>query len=205
MSSDDAAILRAESRSLGELAALHRDPAFFGIGLPRGDGRTVLVVPGLFGNDLGLQPLQIWLRRIGYTPAWSTLFPNAGCPERLSTQLRRAATAQRRDRSRPLALIGRSRGGMLAWALAAHLQDEVSHLLLLGSPAAAVVQMMRAGADPAASDIARSSVADAGRRALRLLDPDCDVPFCGCPYTEDLRRPLAARTRVLSISRFATT
>ena len=200
MAADDDDLLRAEARAFAEFAALHRDPVYFGIGVARGDGRTVLVVPGLFGNDLYLQPLQIWLRRIGYSPAWSSLFPNAGCPERLSGQLRRALDAQRGDRSRPLAVIGHSRGGMLAWALAARLQEQVSHLALLGSPAGAAVQAIRSGADFGAMGFARPSVVEAGKQAPRLLDPDCDVPACGCPYVDDLRRPLSERTRVLSIA-----
>src|SRR5437867_11584794 len=64
VSSSEADVLRREARALGELAALQRDPVFRGHGLPRGDGRIVLVLPGLFGNDLYLQPLHLWLRRI---------------------------------------------------------------------------------------------------------------------------------------------
>ena len=57
-------MLRIESRALGELAALQIDPVFHGRGVPRGDGRLVLVLPGLFGNDFYLQPLHGWLRRM---------------------------------------------------------------------------------------------------------------------------------------------
>jgi hypothetical protein len=42
-------------------------------------------------------------------------------------------------------------------------------------------------------------VADAGQRALTMKDPDCTEPACGCPYTDDLRRPLSSATRILSI------
>jgi hypothetical protein len=42
-------------------------------------------------------------------------------------------------------------------------------------------------------------VAQAGQRALRLLDPDCTVPACGCSYIDDLRRELSPATKVLSI------
>jgi hypothetical protein len=47
---------------------------------------------------------------------------------------------------------------------------------------------------------AASAVADAGQRALRLLDPDCTVPTCGCPYTTDLRTNLSPATRLLAVS-----
>ena len=50
------------------------------------------------------------------------------------------------------------------------------------------------------SSVANSAVAAAGARATRLFDPDCNVPACGCDYVQDLARPLAATTKVLSIA-----
>ena len=197
MSNEHGAVLRREAQAIGELAALHRDPVFLGRGVPRGDGRAVVVIPGLFGSDAYLQPLRGWLARVGYSPVRSSLAINAGCPDRLRTQVERSLS-RRLEGTSPLCLIGHSRGGMLAWALATRLQQRVSHLVLLGSPAPAVVTMMSRG-PYSPSTVARSSVATAGAAALRLLDPDCTVPDCGCPYTDDLRRPLHPTTRVLSI------
>jgi pimeloyl-ACP methyl ester carboxylesterase len=201
VASDQADILRREAQAMGELAELHRDPVFYGRGVPRGDGRLVLVVPGLFGNDLYLQPIRSWLARLGYTPLRSTLSVNAGCPDRLRNQVEVSLRRQIARRPRPVALIGHSRGGMLAWALASRLQEQASHLVLLGSPAPAVVTMMRERRDTRLqmTSVATSQVADAGARALKLLDPDCTVPACECPYTEDLRRPLSEHTRTMSI------
>jgi triacylglycerol lipase len=192
-------IMGSESGAVAELAALHRDPVFYGRGVPRGDGRVVLVVPGLFGNDLYLQPLRGWLARIGYTPVRSGLTVNAGCPDRLRNEVERSMARYLERRPGPIALIGHSRGGMLCWSIASRLQDRVSHFVLLGSPAPAVAALMAEGAAYAPTTMARRSVADAGTRALRMMDPDCTVPACGCPYTEDLRRRLSTRTRVLSI------
>jgi pimeloyl-ACP methyl ester carboxylesterase len=199
MADDQGALLRQEARAIGELAALHRDPVFYGRGVTRGDGRVVVVVPGLFGNDSYLQPLRGWLGRIGYSPARSTLSLNAGCPDRLRTQIERSLPRRLERRPGPLCLIGHSRGGMLAWAIASRMQEQVSHLVLLGSPAPAVVSMMRRGDTQFPGTVATSSVAAAGARAVRMLDPDCAVPNCGCPYTDDLRRPLHPATHVLSI------
>jgi hypothetical protein len=196
----DAGMLATEARALNELFALQRDPVFRGVGVPRGDGRLVLVIPGLFGSDAYLQPLHGWLRRIGYQPVHSTMLMNAGCPDRLRTQVENALRRSMAARGGPIAIIGHSRGGMLGWAIASRLREEASHLLLLGSPAAAVVTMMRA--DPNATQMpfaAASPVAQAGQRALRLLDPECTVPACGCPYTTDLRSHLSGTTRLLSI------
>ena len=188
--------MRQEVYAVGELASLQRDPAFFGVGLPRGDGRLVLVVPGLFGNDAYLRPLHSWLFRIGYTPVPSTLLVNAGCPQRLRTEVEAALQRRMGRRPGPVALVGHSRGGVLAWAIASGLGERVSHLALLASPAAATVAMFRQGIwrPPAAS-----SVAQAGQRALELLDPDCKVPDCGCAYPHDLKQPLSAATKILAV------
>jgi pimeloyl-ACP methyl ester carboxylesterase len=195
----EADILRRESAALGELAALQTDPAYLGIGLPRGDGRTVLVLPGLFGNDFYLQPFRHWLRRIGYWPVHSTLAINAGCPERLRNQVEANLSRARLGRPGPVAIVGHSRGGMLGWAIAQRLGASASHLVLLGSPAPAVVAMMRRREGPKLGPVAAKSVASAGQRSLQLLDPDCNVPECGCPYTEDLRQEMNPATRVLSV------
>ena len=92
----------------------------------------MLVIPGLFGNDLYLRPLRSWLSRIGYAPVRSGVSINAGCPERLRTEIERSLSPQLARRTGPIAIVGHSRGGMLGWAIASRLQERVSHLALLG-------------------------------------------------------------------------
>lgn len=192
--------LYREPLALLELGQLLGDPVYYGDGVPKGDGRGVLVLPGLFGNDLYLYPLHVWLRRIGYRPLRSGLAINAGCPERLSRQVEEELRRRLRPGGGQLALIGHSRGGMLARAIAGRLQDEVSHLVLLGSPVGALMGPWQSGPSRGSKAApAASIVVEAGTRARRFLDPDCDAPDCGCPFPEDLRRPLSAGTRVVSI------
>jgi hypothetical protein len=69
-----------------ELGLLLIDPVFWGFGLRRGDGRPVLVLPGLYGGDRYLGPLRDWLRRIGYGPVPSGLDRNPGWSEPLVTK-----------------------------------------------------------------------------------------------------------------------
>ena len=188
----------SEARAAGELAQLLADPLFYGRGIPRGDKRRVLVLPGLFASDVYLEPLHTWLRRIGYRPIRSTLRVNAGCPQRLREQIDENILRYPETRPRPIALIGHSRGGILARAIAGQLQDGASHLILLGSPVGALMQ------SPSWSSMkkrppANASVKRASDRARALLDPDCDVPDCGCPFPADLARPLSVHTRVLSV------
>jgi pimeloyl-ACP methyl ester carboxylesterase len=141
------------------------DPLFWGFGVPRGSGRLVLVIPGLFGNDLYLHALRSWLGRLGYRPVRSTLSINAGCYERLSRQAEEHLRAAMSSRAERVAVIGHSRGGMLARAIAARLADQASHLILLGSPVGAFVGMSQGRASrrarrrrgqPAGSPSARS-------------------------------------------------
>lgn len=174
-------------------------PIYRGVAAPRGDGRLVVVLPGMFANDFYLQPMRRWLTRIGYTPVRSTLSMNVGCPERLCKQIETELSRQMQRRPGPVAFIGHSRGGILARAIAARLGEHASHLILLGSPVGAVSQMRSWPAAGGAGSVAAPAVAEAGSRVRRALDPDCNVPECGCPFPADLARPLSARTRVVSI------
>ena len=188
-----------EARALGELAELRRDPVYAGRGVPRGDGRLVLVVPALLAGDLSLLPLRAWLDRLGYTALRSGLVANAGCPDRLRGEVERRLRRELDRRPGPVALIGHSRGGMLAWALATRLGPVASHLVLLGSPAAANAASFRHGDAPPSGTVAAPAVEAIGRLSRRLVDPGCNVPDCGCPYPQDLQQPFDPATRVLSV------
>ena len=100
-----------EAQALTEYWDLMRAPVFWGVGVPRGDRRLVLVLPGLFGNDFYLRPLRTWLARIGYQPAMSTINFNAGCSDRLVRQVEQAFAPQLKRHSGDVAIIGHSRGG----------------------------------------------------------------------------------------------
>ena len=191
--------LATEPLALAEFAQLLADPIYYGVGVPRGDGRLVAVLPGLFGNDWYLQPLHLWLARIGYRPVRSSLLVNAGCPERLSRQVERHLDSRLQTQTTPVVLIGHSRGGILARAIAARLGDEVSHLILLGSPVGAIEKSAQWPNNADDGNPAHSSVAQASNRARSFLDPDCNVPYCGCPFPADLRHPLSRLTKVVSI------
>ena len=130
-----------------ELARLLADPVFRGRDVPRGDGRLVVVIPGLFGNDLYLEPLRYWLRNIGYSPVSSSLWVNAGCLLRLQEQVLAQVVRLMNGKTDPIALIGHSRGGVLARAIAGRLCGQVSHLVELGSPVGAFRQAVETGQD----------------------------------------------------------
>jgi len=174
-----------------------------GQGMPRGDGRRVLVIPGLFGTDIYLRTMRTWLRRIGYTPERSSLFGNVGCSDRLVDIIDDKLPAG----DDPIAIVGHSRGGMLAKALATRLGPRCSHFIALGSPVGGILRQgidgLRALAandgHRAANELAHQSVYRAGQRALKFLDPDCDAPHCACRYFDDLFGPLHPATKACSI------
>src|SRR5438477_12112542 len=70
-----------------EFAALLSAPVYWGWGVPRGDGHSVLVLPGLGGGDDYLRPLRGWLRRVGYATMRSGLVQNPGWSEEIVAEL----------------------------------------------------------------------------------------------------------------------
>ena len=80
-----------------EIFILHATPVYYGLGVPRGDGSAVIIIPGFLGTDLYLTELHAWLRRIGYRPYFSGIGINAECPNlliqrRLNQTIERALT-----------------------------------------------------------------------------------------------------------------
>jgi triacylglycerol lipase len=119
-----------------ELNALWKDPVYRGRGVPRGDGRAVLLVPGFLSGDWSLRILHDWLLRIGYSSHLSGINFNVLHSEHMLAGLRhRMAEIQEQD-SAPVTLIGHSRGGLLAKVLSQRRPKSVEQVIALGSPLA---------------------------------------------------------------------
>lgn len=189
--------LAREALAFGEIASLLRDPIYRGEGVRRGDGRLVVIIPGLFGSDLYLWPLRRWISRIGFRPSTSGLWVNAGCPDRLTSEIEKWIDRQQAQHDRRVVLIGHSRGGILARALAARMGSRVSHLVTLGSPIGVASTYVAGGAQQLAHQT-MSMVAQASNTARAILDPRCRFPDCGCEFIANIRAALP-ETAVLSI------
>jgi pimeloyl-ACP methyl ester carboxylesterase len=188
-------VVAREASAWGEFAQLMSDPLYWAP--PRsGNGRAVLVLPGLFGSDLYLGPMRSWLKRSGYNPIRSDLWVNAGCPERL-TRRTEAYLERSIGLETPVAIIGHSRGGLLGRTIATRLQERVSHLVLLGSPVGGVTQWAETSGYSTAP--ASTRIRHASERVRRVLDPACAGPECGCPFPNDFLRALHPSTKVTSI------
>jgi triacylglycerol lipase len=124
-----------ESRIGLEAAALRRSPVFRGLGVPPGERRPVLLIPGFMAGDLSLGTMASWLRRAGYCTHRTGIRVNLDCSEEACTRLEaRLADMAERHGERVL-VVGQSRGGVLAKALAARRPDLVEGIVTLGSPA----------------------------------------------------------------------
>ena len=128
-----------EAQAFEEFWALQADPVFRGEGIAQGDGSRVLVIPGLLANDFYLMTMHTWLNRIGYRPITSDILWNVGCPKRLMGSVAQKLSALLRDDGSPIHLVGHSRGGLLAKAIAHQFPDATCSLTIIGSPLAGML------------------------------------------------------------------
>ena len=118
-----------EGLAVAERAALPYDPVFWGVGVRPGHGRPVLLIPPFMTGDESLATMATWLRTCGYTPMRAGVGPNVACADALVDAL-----ADRLDEfTEPPAVIGHSRGGCLARALAVRRPERVAGVIALGS------------------------------------------------------------------------
>src|ERR1700749_999407 len=62
-----------------EAAALRRSTVWRGGGVPHGDGRPVLLIPGFMAGDGSLATMNHWLRANGYSTRRAGIRANVGC------------------------------------------------------------------------------------------------------------------------------
>jgi pimeloyl-ACP methyl ester carboxylesterase len=115
-------------------AVLHYSPVYYGIGVPRGDGSAVVVVPGFLATDFYLQELYYWLMRVGYRPYLSKIGRNADCIDRLVRRLSETVEKAHAETGGKVHIIGHSLGGILARAVAVLKPDIVASVITMGSP-----------------------------------------------------------------------
>lgn len=117
-----------------ELTALLRDPVLRGRGVPRGDGRPVLLVPGFLAGDWTMRVMHAWLGRIGYHAHLSGILLNVHHSERMLSGLRRRVTEIAEQSEARVTLVGHSRGGLLAKVLSQRKPEDVEQVIALASP-----------------------------------------------------------------------
>ncbi len=123
-----------EGRVPLELARLMRDPVWRGEGVPPGNDRPVLLVCGFLAGDPSLTTMARWLSRIDHHPVRAGLRWNVGCLGDTVDRLELRAEELAEDWGGPIAVIGQSRGGNCAKALAVRRPDLIETVIALGSP-----------------------------------------------------------------------
>jgi pimeloyl-ACP methyl ester carboxylesterase len=117
-----------------EWLKLRSSLVYRGIGVPRGSGAPVLVVPGFMSSDAHLTELQHWLIRIGYRALPSGIGRNLECPDVLLEKLVESLDAAYHLAGSRVSVIGHSLGGTLARAAAVRRPDLVRQVITLASP-----------------------------------------------------------------------
>jgi pimeloyl-ACP methyl ester carboxylesterase len=126
-------LLLAEIRAFGELAlGVASLPAL--AGAPKGDGHTVLVLPGFLTSDSSTEFLRGTLRRLGYNAVGWQLGRNLGGLYGMRERLREKVASLRHAAGGPISVVGWSLGGIYARDLALGLPDMVRGIVTLGSP-----------------------------------------------------------------------
>jgi triacylglycerol lipase len=119
---------------LAEFWLLFQDPVYWGWGVRRGDGHSVVLLPGLFAGDRSLEPLRNWLRRMGYRPVRSGLDRNPGWSEELVDELGELVEREFGRSGRRVTIIGQSMGGLMGRSVAIRRPHTTRHVITLGSP-----------------------------------------------------------------------
>lgn len=175
-------------------AAVLRDPGSVARGLPPGDGRPVLLVPGFGFGDASMLPLQVVLSAAGYDVRRSQILANIRCSDRtVDTLADVAARIVADDGGRRLLVVGQSRGGMIARGLAARHPELVQGVISLGAPL---------NHEFAFYEIPQPMVSVL--KVAHWQDPmlrqrQCATPECTCPYMVATRRPLPPEVGLVSL------
>ena len=183
-----------EVRWQAELARLLADPVWRGVGLPRGDGGPVLLIPGFLAGDQSLSVMASWLRRLGHAPRRAGISFNVACSDTAVDRLEKVLVHAQVRSGRPVAIVGHSRGGHFAKALAVRRPELVSQVVSMGS-----------GLDDPfdISEVTRLAV-EGVRRTIARRDPEraakgCFTHACVCRYGEDYRAPVPASVPLTSL------
>ena len=168
-----------------ELLLLHASPVYYGLGIPKGNGSAVVVVPGFLGTDFYLSHLQTWLGRIGYKPYLSGIGLNAECPNLLIRyQLSATIDKALAQTKKKIHLVGHSLGGVIARSLAGQRADDIASVITIGSPFRGTV--VHHSVLKAANAVRTQILKEHGKDVL----PECYTARCTCDFVNSLKREI---------------
>ncbi len=166
---------------------LRMSPVYYGLGVARGHGEPVVVVPGFLATDASMVELHSWLGRIGYRAYFASFGMNADCPNHLAGQLLATIRRAQKDTGQRVRLIGHSLGGMLARSVALDNPQHVSMVVSMGSPFREGVNahpMIMSAADALRRHRGASGVG-------KNIGPSCFSGHCTCDFVKNMLNPAA--------------
>jgi hypothetical protein len=126
-------LLLAEFRAVGELAlGLASLPLL--ASAPRGDGHTVLVLPGFLTSDKSTEFLRGVLSHLGYNAVGWNMGRNTGGLYSRRAPLREKLESLQQESGRRVSVVGWSLGGVYARDLALAAPEHVRRIVTLGTP-----------------------------------------------------------------------
>ena len=102
--------------------------------LPRGQGETVLLIPGFLAGDWTMHPLRDFLRHLKYRVEFAGVALNLGPTKGLLPHLEQAVERLYAEVCAPMVVIGQSLGGAFARVLAQRHPEKIGHVVTLASP-----------------------------------------------------------------------
>ena len=141
MSSDPRPVYEAPSlfsnlREFGTPLEFWRLPIAAGnlLQAPRGDNREIILLPGFQSPEWALEPLAVYLRRLGYNASTWGMGVNGGNVDTLTDRVGAQVQARAARSGGPVTLIGWSLGGVIARETARLFEDDVREVITLGTP-----------------------------------------------------------------------
>jgi pimeloyl-ACP methyl ester carboxylesterase len=159
----------------------------------REEAPPVLLIPGFMAGDSSLLVLREWLRRRGHDVRSSGIRANVDCAERIVVRLERQLAAFVEECGEPVVLIGQSRGGALARALAVRRGEDVRALVMLGTPIRDALAVA-----PTVLRAVRFMARLGDLRVPGLFSTRCRDGDCCEQFREDLEAPLPEHVEAVS-------
>jgi dienelactone hydrolase len=123
---------------------------------PRGDGHSVLVLPGFTADDVSTRPLRRYLRGLGYEVHGWKLGRNVGPTPRILDGLATRVRDVHGRTGEHISIVGWSLGGIYAREIARRTPESVRQVITLGSPFGMVAESRRPITVPTTSIFSRS-------------------------------------------------
>jgi pimeloyl-ACP methyl ester carboxylesterase len=181
--------VRGELRYWLELARLLADPRFHRV-TPARAPLQVLLIPGFMAGDASMTALAGWLRRRGHEVRGSGMLFNVGCAGRVLDRLQETLD----ELDGQVIVIGQSRGGTLARALAARNPESVAAFVALGSP---VLDPLAVSPSVMRTVRSLARIGDLGMPGV--FSSDCRDGACCADFRALLEMPLSADMQTLAV------